>query len=61
MDLLAKFIRASQRFTPDDWTTLMQALASGNREKVAAMFGFTMSEADTAFRNVRSLSNSFLN
>jgi hypothetical protein len=61
MDLLAKFVRAAQRFTPKDWETILQAIASGNRQKVADMFGFTVSEAETAFKNIRSLSNTFLN
>jgi len=61
MDLLGKFVRAIQRFRPDDWAKLMQALADGNREMVAKMLGLTESEADTAFKNVRSLTDSFLN
>jgi len=61
MDLLAKFVRAIQRFTPADWEKLMQALSEGDRYTVARMLGFTPSEADTAFKNVRSLANSFLN
>jgi hypothetical protein len=60
MDLLGKFVRAIQKFGPDDWTRLMQALADGNREMVAKMLGMTESEADTAFRNIRSLTDSFL-
>lgn len=61
MDLLAKFVHAIQQFTPVDWEKLMMGLAEGNRELVAEMFGFTASEADTAFRNILSLSKSFLN